>query len=81
MLATFYWVCLMWVLFRAESLSDAMVLARAMVTWQSTDADEGTFTTLGVDSDQLAAAVIASEKMLNTLAPTGRSASRKRAHR
>ena len=31
------------------------------------------FSTLGVDSDQLAAAVIATEKMLNAIAPRGKA--------
>ena len=34
---------------------------------------EGTFTTLGVDSDQMASAVIASEKMLNSIVTRGTS--------
>jgi len=39
-----------------------------VITWASVgDTDDG-FTTLGVDSDQLAAAVIATEKMLNAIA-------------
>jgi D-citramalate synthase len=40
-----------------------------------------TFTTIGVDSDQLAAAVIATEKMLNAIAPARRSRTRTRATR
>jgi D-citramalate synthase len=42
-------------------------LVQTVITWHSDDDTEGTFTTLGVDSDQLAAAVIATEKMLNAL--------------
>ncbi len=42
-------------------------LVQTVITWESNDDSEGTFTTLGVDSDQLAAAVIATEKMLNAL--------------
>ena len=42
-------------------------LVQTVITWHSDDDGEGTFTTLGVDSDQLAAAVIATEKMLNAL--------------
>ncbi|MBW2714551.1 MAG: 2-isopropylmalate synthase [Deltaproteobacteria bacterium] len=43
-------------------------LVETVITWASVgDTDDG-FTTLGVDSDQLAAAVIATEKMLNAIA-------------
>jgi D-citramalate synthase len=43
-------------------------LVETVITWKGNGrADEG-FSTLGVDSDQLAAAVIATEKMLNALA-------------
>jgi len=42
-------------------------LVETLITWQGTDGEEG-FATLGVDSDQLAAAVIATEKMLNAVA-------------
>jgi D-citramalate synthase len=43
-------------------------LVETVISWKGNGrADEG-FTTLGVDSDQLAAAVIATEKMLNALA-------------
>jgi (R)-citramalate synthase len=42
-------------------------LVQTVITWQG-DGAEGSFTTLGVDSDQLAAAVIATEKMLNAMA-------------
>ena len=49
-------------------------LVETQVTWQRTvpKSERGpgeTFTTLGVDSDQMAAAVIATEKMLNLIAP------------
>ena len=44
-------------------------LVETIITWKSDGHDEGTFSTLGVDSDQLAAAVIATEKMLNAVAP------------
>ena len=49
-------------------------LVETQVTWQRTAVKSGrgpgeTFTTLGVDSDQMAAAVIATEKMLNLIAP------------
>ncbi len=40
-------------------------LVETVITWRSDDHAEGTFSTLGLDSDQLAAAVIATEKMLN----------------
>ena len=47
-------------------------LVETQVTWQLGEAKKGaqgeTFTTLGVDSDQMAAAVIATEKMLNRVA-------------
>jgi D-citramalate synthase len=43
-------------------------LVQTLITWQSAQHDEGTFSTLGVDPDQLGAAVIATEKMLNALA-------------
>ncbi len=43
-------------------------LVETVISWRSDDEEEGTFTTLGVDSDQLAAAVIATEKMLNSVA-------------
>jgi hypothetical protein len=39
-----------------------------VITWKAEPRAEETFSTLGVDSDQLAAAVIATEKMLNALA-------------
>jgi hypothetical protein len=39
-----------------------------VITWKSEGDDEDNLTTLGVDSDQLAAAVIATEKMLNAIA-------------
>lgn len=43
-------------------------LVETVITWKA-EADAGdNFTTLGVDSDQLAAAVIATEKMLNAVA-------------
>ena len=43
-------------------------LVQTLITWRAAEHDEGTFSTLGVDSDQLGAAVIATEKMLNALA-------------
>jgi D-citramalate synthase len=43
-------------------------LVETLITWKSDLHAEGTFSTLGVDPDQLAAAVIATEKMLNALA-------------
>jgi D-citramalate synthase len=42
-------------------------LVETVITWKSEDDDEDNLTTLGVDSDQLAAAVIATEKMLNAI--------------
>ncbi|HXK24718.1 MAG TPA: alpha-isopropylmalate synthase regulatory domain-containing protein [Myxococcota bacterium] len=48
-------------------------LVETVISWKGNGrADEG-FTTLGVDSDQLAAAVIATEKMLNALASRTRA--------
>ena len=41
-------------------------LVETVITWKASERG-GTFTTLGVDSDQLAAAAIATEKMLNAL--------------
>jgi D-citramalate synthase len=48
-------------------------LVETLITWKR-DAKPGedSFTTLGVDSDQLAAAVVATEKMLNALAARSR---------
>jgi D-citramalate synthase len=46
-------------------------LVETVITWAEPG---GSFNTLGVDSDQLAAAVIATEKMLNAIAPRGKSA-------
>jgi len=43
-------------------------LVQTVITWQADPDSETTFTSLGVDSDQLAAAVLATEKMLNALA-------------
>jgi D-citramalate synthase len=43
-------------------------LVETVITWKSDREEEGSFTTLGLDSDQLAAAVIATEKMLNAIA-------------
>lgn len=44
-------------------------LVETVITWHPDGSDEAGFSTLGVDSDQLAAAVIATEKMLNAVAP------------
>jgi D-citramalate synthase len=52
-------------------------LVETLITWRAGDAEDGTFTTLGVDSDQLAAAVIATEKMLNATASRPRTAARR----
>jgi len=43
-------------------------LVETVITWKPEDRGGVSFSTLGVDSDQLAAAVIATEKMLNALA-------------
>jgi len=42
-------------------------LVETLITWQGKGAEDG-WSTLGVDTDQLAAAVIATEKMLNAMA-------------
>ena len=42
-------------------------LVETLITWRGEKGEDG-FSTLGVDSDQLAAAVIATEKMLNAVA-------------
>ncbi len=42
-------------------------LVETRITWKSPNPADGTFTTLGVDSDALAASVIATEKMLNAV--------------
>ena len=49
-------------------------LVETLITWRREGRTKNTFTTLGVDSDQLAAAVIATEKMLNALASRRRTA-------
>ena len=54
-------------------------LVEALITWKSDLHEEGTFSTLGVDPDQLAAAVIATEKMLNALASRPAKRRKKRA--
>ena len=56
-------------------------LVETVISWRPAAGDEGTFSTLGVDPDQLAAAVIATEKMLNRIAPRAkpRRATRRRA--
>jgi len=55
-------------------------LVETLISWKLEGEEEATFSTLGVDSDQLAAAVIATEKMLNAQAarprPRGKSRSR-----
>lgn len=43
-------------------------LVETLIAWKAAGADESTFSTLGVDSDQMGAAVIATEKMLNVVA-------------
>ncbi len=43
-------------------------LVETVITWKSDNEADGSFSTLGLDSDQLAAAVIATEKMLNAIA-------------
>jgi D-citramalate synthase len=53
-------------------------LVETLITWEGPRRGAGNFTTLGVDTDQLAAAVIATERMLNTIVPPERPARRKR---
>lgn len=49
-------------------------LVETLITWKDDAGGESTFSTRGVDSDQMAAAVIATEKMLNSvLARRGRA--------
>ena len=43
-------------------------LVQTVITWQGADDANATYSTLAVDSDQLAAAVLATEKMLNAVA-------------
>jgi D-citramalate synthase len=50
-------------------------LVETVISWHG--GDEGTFKTLGVDSDQMAAAVIATEKMLNLVVGSARGGQRK----
>jgi D-citramalate synthase len=47
-------------------------LVETVITWRPAARGGPTFSTRGVDSDQLAAAVIATEKMLNAIAPRAR---------
>ena len=42
-------------------------LVETVITWKGAKGEEESFSTLGVDSDQMAAAVIATEKMLNAV--------------
>jgi D-citramalate synthase len=55
-------------------------LVETVITWRPEKRPAATFSTLGVDSDQLAAAVIATEKMLNAIAlrPPARRSGRAR---
>ncbi|MGH0037750.1 MAG: alpha-isopropylmalate synthase regulatory domain-containing protein [Myxococcota bacterium] len=46
-------------------------LVETMVAWRRGTGSDDTFVTIGVDSDQMAAAVIASEKMLNAVVAHG----------
>ncbi len=51
-------------------------LVETLISWKDAAAHEGTFSTRGVDSDQMAAAVIATEKMLNAVLARRRRAKR-----
>jgi D-citramalate synthase len=54
-------------------------LVETVISWSGTNPEEGNLVTQGVDSDQMAAAVIATEKMLNEIvAKRPRAASRRR---
>jgi D-citramalate synthase len=53
-------------------------LVETVITWQGDAVGEPTFSTIGVDSDQLSAAVIATEKMLNAVAPREKKRPRRR---
>jgi D-citramalate synthase len=53
-------------------------LVETLITWEGSGRGAANFTTLGVDTDQLAAAVIATERMLNAIVPPERSPRRKR---
>jgi D-citramalate synthase len=53
-------------------------LVETLITWRADEDPEGSFSTLGVDSDQLAAAVIATEKMLNAVALRQKRPARRR---
>ena len=52
--------------------TDALV--EAVISWQDTDAEKGSFRTVGVATDQALAAVYATEKMLNRLLVSSPSA-------
>jgi len=52
-------------------------LVETVITWKSEDDSMENLTTLGVDSDQLAAAVIATEKMLNAVVLRRKKSSKK----
>jgi D-citramalate synthase len=54
-------------------------LVETVITWRRAGDAQGTFSTLGVDSDQLGAAVIATEKMLNLIAPRAQARAKPRA--
>jgi (R)-citramalate synthase len=54
-------------------------LVETLIAWEGDrDRGEETFSTLGVDSDQIAAALIATEKMLNAVAHRGEQGRRRR---
>jgi D-citramalate synthase len=52
-------------------------LVETVISWRGDDPDDASFSTLGVDSDQLGAAVIATEKMLNAIASPAAAQNRK----
>jgi len=56
-------------------------LVETLITWRSEHRGSETFSTLGVDPDQLGAAVIATEKMLNALISRPAAPARKRSPR
>jgi len=52
-------------------------LVETLIRWENPDEEDDVITTIGVDSDQMAAAVIATEKMLNAIVPAPSKSRRK----
>jgi D-citramalate synthase len=53
-------------------------LVETLIRWENPDEEDDVITTIGVDSDQMAAAVIATEKMLNAIVPAPSKPKRRR---